>query len=235
MTPPFSPALSAPERLLSMLFEYFASAFLLGVVVAVPPGSVTVIAVQRALALGFRNSVFFSLGSACSDVLYLSLVWLGVAHLVAGSRALKIGLWFACGAIVIALALLMFASLRKKAAEAGPAEGWQANRPATFLSGILVTLANPVTVVGWIGVAGNFFLTWGDKYPPSRGYGALTIGCVMAGVLGWFLPFTFLVSRLRHKLGKGVKRGLTFVSGLILLAFGAAAFYSAVSALVAPV
>jgi L-lysine exporter family protein LysE/ArgO len=222
------------ERFQPVLIEFLVSAFLLGVVVAIPPGSVTVVAVQRALQLGFRNSVFFSLGSACSDVFYLSLVWLGVAHLVSGNRALKIGLWFACGAILVVLGLVSIASLRKTKNDADLLAGFQASRPATFVSGVLVTLTNPLTIVGWIGVAGNFFLTWGEKYPASRGLGAVTIACIMTGVLGWFLPFTFVVSRLRNRLGDKVKRVLVLAANLILMAFGAAAVYFAVSALTAP-
>jgi L-lysine exporter family protein LysE/ArgO len=215
-----------------MLIEYLLSALLLGVVVAIPPGSVTVVAVQRALRFGFRNSVFFSLGSATADIIYLVLVWIGVAHLVAGSRAVKIALWFACGAILVLLGIVSIVSLRRKPASETGITGLQTNRPATFVSGVLVTLTNPVTVAGWIGVAGNFFLTWQARYPGSKDFGAITIVCIMAGVLGWFLPFTFIVSRLRSRLNEKVKTILVLVTNIILIAFGLAAFYFAAEALV---
>jgi L-lysine exporter family protein LysE/ArgO len=154
-----------------VLIEYLFSAFLLGVVVAIPPGSVTVVAIQRALRYGFGNSVFFSLGSACTDIFYLTLVWFGVAHLVADNRALKIGLWFASAALLLVLGVISLVSLKKEKADGDSAVGLQTSRPATFVSGILITLTNPVTIVGWIAVAGNFFLTWGEKFPASREIG----------------------------------------------------------------
>jgi L-lysine exporter family protein LysE/ArgO len=216
-----------------MLIEYILSAILLGVIVAIPPGSVTVVAVQRALRFGFANSVFFSLGSALTDVFYLTLVWFGVAHVVADNRALKIGLWFVSGGLLIALGVASLVSLKKEKGDDDRAAGLQENRPATFISGILVTLTNPVTIVGWVAVAGNFFLTWGEKFPASRELGVLVIVFIMAGVLGWFLPFTFAVSRLRKKLKPGLKKALVLVTNLILMAFGALALYYAAATLLA--
>jgi TRAP-type C4-dicarboxylate transport system permease small subunit len=56
----------------------------------------------------------------------------------------------------------------------------------------------------------------------------------MAGVLGWFLPFTFIVSRLRKKLSLKLKKILVLVTNLILMAFGLLALYYALAALLAP-
>ena len=59
-----------------MHIDFIISAFVLGIVVAIPPGSVTIIACQRALQIGFRNSLYFTFGSCLSDIFYLTLVYI---------------------------------------------------------------------------------------------------------------------------------------------------------------
>ena len=65
-----------------MIINYFISAFVLGVIVAIPPGSVTVIACQRALQYGFRNSLVFTMGSSLTDIFYICLVYVGLATFI---------------------------------------------------------------------------------------------------------------------------------------------------------
>jgi L-lysine exporter family protein LysE/ArgO len=216
-----------------MLFEYLIAAIVMGIVVAIPPGSVTVIACQRALRFGFGNSVFFSLGSCVSDIFYLFLVYLGVAHIISDNWLLKIILWFVCGVILIALGIQSLVTIKKNDGNGSDNEGLDSNRFATFMSGILVTLTNPMTIVGWIVIAGNFFLIWNDKFPGSRDYGVLAIGVIQLGVLIYFIPLTFIVSKLRKRMSDNLKKWLIIVSDICLIAFGVAAFYYAVNSIVA--
>ena len=72
-----------------MLLEYLLSAVVLGIVVAVPPGAVTIVACQRALQYGFRNSAIFTLGSCLSDIFYITLVYIGVANLISDNHIFK--------------------------------------------------------------------------------------------------------------------------------------------------
>ncbi len=214
-----------------MLIEYLLAAIVLGVVVAIPPGSVTVIACQRALRFGFGNSVFFSIGSCMSDVFYLILVYLGVAHFISDNRVLKIALWFVCGGVLLALGINSLVSLRKSENGGNEDKGLDSNRLATFVSGILVTLTNPMTIVGWVVIAGNFYLIWNEKFPESRNFGLLAICVIQFGVMLYFIPLTFAVSRLRKKMSERLKRWLIVISNLCLIVFGVLSFYLAINAI----
>ena len=210
-----------------MLVKYLLSAVALGFVVAIPPGSVTVIACQRSLLFGFRNSIFFTCGSCISDIFYLILVFFGVSNFIASNVFLRICLGFSCGIILIALGGMTIVSINK--GDVAPTSvAFQKKRLVTFLSGIMVTLTNPMTIIGWIAIAGNFLLIWKKKYPAADRHIFLTILFIMTGVLIWFVPLTFTVSKLRKVLSKKIEAVFVYVSNSILIVFGIIALYNCI-------
>jgi threonine/homoserine/homoserine lactone efflux protein len=211
-----------------MHLDYIISALVLGIVVAIPPGAVTIIACQRALKFGFKNSIFFTLGSSLSDIFYLYLVFFGVAKVIADNNYLKIGLWLFCGIILILISSISLFSLFKKNSDYPSINDIQSNRLSTFISGILVTLSNPMTIVGWIVVAGNFYLIWNEKYSDIKNYGLLTIAIIMLGVFIWFIPLTFIISRIGKMINDKFKNILVLTGNLFLTGFGILAFYYAI-------
>lgn len=214
-----------------MPVDFMISAFVLGVVVAIPPGSVTIIACQRALQFGFRNSLYFTFGSCLSDIFYLALVYFGVANFIASNDIYKIILWFVSGAVLVFIGGTSIYSLSNKKEHAKTIDNYQSSRLATFISGIVVTLSNPMTIVGWIVVAGNFYLIWNEKYPRIRNHGILTIIIIMLGVLIYFLPLTYIVSRLGKMLKEKFINMLILVGNIFLILFGGMAFYYAVKSI----
>ncbi len=211
-----------------MLLEYLVSAVLLGIVVAVPPGAVTIVACQRALQYGFRNSAIFTLGSCLSDIFYITLVYLGVANLISNNHYLKITLWIVCGMILIILGISSINSTSKNQGIEESKPGFQSSPLATFISGIVITLSNPLTIVGWMVVAGNFFLIWNHKFPNYKKYGIVTVSFIMLGVLIWFVPLIFIVSKLKKRISDPLKNWLILFSNLCLILFGFMALYYAV-------
>lgn len=210
-----------------MPLEYLVSAVFLGFVVAVPPGAVTIVACQRALQYGFRSSAIFTLGSCLSDIFYITLVYLGVANLISNNPYLKIALWVVCGIILIVLGVSSINSIRKNQGIEENKPGFQSNPLATFISGIVITLSNPLTIVGWIVVAGNFFLIWNHNFPNYRNYGIVTVSFIMVGVLIWFVPLIFIVSKLKKKINDPLKKWLILLSNLCLIMFGFISLYYA--------
>ena len=53
------------------MLEMIFSAFLVGFLVAIPPGTVTVAAAQKSISYGFRSGIAFTFGSCISDILYI--------------------------------------------------------------------------------------------------------------------------------------------------------------------
>ena len=211
--------------------DFFIAAFLLGIVVAIPPGSVTIIACQRALQFGFRNCLLFTMGSCLSDIFYLALVFLGIANFIASNNIYKIILWFVSGSVLFIIGGFSIFSLINKKQSSKKINDFQSNRLATFISGVVITLSNPMTIIGWMVVAGNFYLIWNEKYPGIRKNGILTIMVIMFGVLVWFLPLTYIVSRLGKMIKEKYIHMLILVGNLFLILFGSMAFYYAIKSI----
>jgi L-lysine exporter family protein LysE/ArgO len=210
-----------------MWHEYILSAFFLGIVVAIPPGSVTIIAAQRSLQFGFFNSFIFSLGSALADVFYIMIVYSGVAGFFLTHLLFKIILWFVCSAILIFLGVSSLAALKREARNNSVHKSITSGKAATFISGIMVTLTNPMTIIGWLAIAGNFFLVWGSQFPDSRRMGFLIILPIMIGVMLWFTPLLYVISKLRNHLNRKTTGILVAVGSIFLLSFGLFSLYNA--------
>jgi cytochrome c biogenesis protein CcdA len=88
-----------------------------------------------------------------------------------------------------------------------------------------------MTIVGWIVVAGNFYLIWNEKYPGMRDHGIITISVIMLGVLIYFIPLTYIVSRLGKMLKENFINILILVGNIFLILFGGMAFYYAVKSI----
>ena len=209
-----------------MFFYYLLSAIILGIIVAIPPGSVTIIACQRALLLGFKNSIIFSLGSCLSDLFYITLVYVGISNLIIKNYYFKIILWIICGLLLLIIGILSIISLRKNK-EKNKLMNFQSNSLTTFISGILITLTNPMTIIGWIAVGGNYFLVWYTKYPDIRNYMGIIFIFIIIGVMIWFIPLVFIISKLKKIINEKVKVVLVLISNICLIIFGFMSLYYA--------
>ena len=210
-----------------MTINYFISAFVLGIIVAIPPGSVTVIACQRALQYGFRNSLVFTMGSSLTDIFYICLVYFGLTKFIQsdGNRFI---LWVLCGLLLVLIGVATVASAKEgDGADAKSAATLQSRPWVTFVSGILITLTNPMTIIGWIAIAGNFFLVWKDRVPGSAAGAVMTVAVIMAGVLAWFIPLIYGISRLHRVINQKYQRYLIAFAGACLAGFGIISLVSA--------
>jgi threonine/homoserine/homoserine lactone efflux protein len=214
-----------------MHIDFIIAAFVLGIVVAIPPGAVTIIACQRALRFGFRNSIFFTLGSSLSDIFYLSLVYLGIANFIASNDSYKIILWLISGSVLLIIGGYSIYSITKKNPNSELKIDFQANSLATFISGIIITLSNPMTIVGWLVIAGNFYLIWKEKYPDIKNYSIPTIIIIILGLLVWFVPLTFIISRIGKMFKEKFINILIIIGNLFLIGFGGMAYFYAIKAL----
>jgi threonine/homoserine/homoserine lactone efflux protein len=97
----------------------------------------------------------------------------------------------------------------------------------TVLSGALITLSNPMTIVGWLAVGGNFFLLWASKGEVFKALGPAIIVFIMIGALIWFVPLLMVIAKIRHMLNRKVIDILIVGGNVILFCFGVLSFYNA--------
>jgi L-lysine exporter family protein LysE/ArgO len=199
------------------------AAFGIGLVVAMPPGPVTIATGQRAVSVGFWHALTFNLGSIVADTFYALLVYFGLAALLAESAPLRFGLWVLGGAWLVYLgvdAMRTTIDLHALDAGSGGLPRWR-----NFRSGLMVTLLNPLTVVSWIALAGNFFNLWRAEWPLVEGVGLFAIGAMLAGAMSWVV--TLALSSVRRFVSPRLVRWVSVVSGALLVVYGLSAWVSA--------
>jgi threonine/homoserine/homoserine lactone efflux protein len=206
------------------MFELILLAFITGFIVAIPPGAVTVVSGQKALRLGFRNAMMFTIGSCMADIFYLFVVCFGVSYFFADNQVLRITMLFLSGALLLYLGISSVKNPRGMNSKANE-NGNRESDTKTILSGIGVTLLNPVTIVGWIAVGGNFFLLWNRQMPQAKNMSILLIPVIMLGVMTWCGPLLFFISRVRHYIEEKILRILIIGSGIFLTGLGGLSFF----------
>ncbi len=212
------------------MFALIFSAFTIGVAVAAPPGAVTISGSQRSITHGFRNAFNFYMGSFTADLLYALMVYFGISALVAESIIFKLLLWALGGAWLIWMGWDAIRSRADFALETSKAAGsfWH-----TYRAGLFITLLNPLTIIGWIALAGNFFNTlWRPDWPSVESAGLIAVFAMLAGVLAWVLGLAFVLSAIRHRINPAIIKVVSVVSGLLLILFGLGAWWSALDVFV---
>lgn len=188
------------------------SGITVGFAVAMPVGPIGVLCLKRSLKDGFAIGLATGLGAATADAAFGLLValGLGVSGLLAYVLPLKIG----GGALIVFLGILGLRSFFKPAQKAGltPPKG---GAVAAWFSTFMLTLTNPMTVLAFIGLIAALGTA------SAAGPYLLVLG-VFVGSLLWWLILVGGVLMVKFRLPMAALRWLDFISGMVLLVWGAA-------------
>ena len=171
---------------LTILFAYAAALF----IAAVIPGPGITAIVARALGSGFWPGFFMGLGLILGDVVYLTAVILGLA-IIAQAFGTVFMLIKIAGALYLAYIAwkLWTAGLLPQNIEAQRSTGLA----MSFLSGLLVTLGNPKTMLFYIALAPTLVNL---EAIGLRDY-ALLLAVTLVVLLVVLVPYMALASRAR--------------------------------------
>jgi threonine/homoserine/homoserine lactone efflux protein len=202
-----------------MGIELFARGLVIGFAIAAPVGPIGMLVIRRTLAEGQLLGLLTGLGAAAADTLYGCVGAFGLTFI--SSFLMGYAFWTKLigGAFLIYLGI---STLRAKPRE-DSAGASNVRYVTAFLSMLVLTLANPVTILSFMAVFAGLGL--GAK---AGDYGAA--GMVVAGVfIGsaiWWSMLSGGVSLVQHKLKPDTMRWINRGSGLFLSAFGIAAITS---------
>ncbi len=188
------------------------SGIAVGFAVAMPVGPIGVLCIKRSLKDGFRFGLATGLGAATADAAYGLLValGLGLSGLFAYALPLKIG----GGALIVMLGFFSLRSFFSPAplAEIAPAKG---GLLAAWLSTFLLTLANPMTILAFVGLIAALGTA-------SAAGPYLLVAGVFIGSLLWWMLLVGGVQMAKSRLPMAALRWLDMVSALVLIIWGAA-------------
>ena len=211
------------------MLAMIAAAFVVGIVVAMPPGPIMVSTGQKAITRGFWHAFTFNVGSILADTVYALMVYFGLASLIADNPLFRLGLWILGGGWLIYLGV---ESIRNRVKaytldNTMPDE----NHWHNFRSGLLMTLFNPLAIVSWIAIGGNFFTAWPAHWPPMESVGLIAMVFMLVGAMACVLSVAWVVSSVRRLFSPRLLKWASVVSGLFLVIYGLSAWWAALEML----
>jgi threonine/homoserine/homoserine lactone efflux protein len=191
----------------------FAQSAIIGLSIAAPVGPIGLLCIQRSLAFGPLLGFATGLGAAVADAIYAAIAAFGVAAIVAlldqGQRAIRL----------IGAALLLWIAwriLRTAPANAGAAGAARApSLAAAFASTVALTLANPATIVSFLGVFAGLGVAVGGGTADA----ALVIFGVFVGSAAWWLALALGVGRMARMLSPRALAAINRMSAATLALF----------------
>lgn len=162
------------------------------------------------------------LGAVSADIIYMLLVYFGLIHLL-DAPFVKVFLW------LFGFFVLVYSGVDsiKNTREISGIEmrGNDVSLSKSYLSGFLMSLFNPLSILFWLGIYGSILAKVVSEYPMQQ----LLIysGAIVLGILLWDVAMAAASSLFRRFLTIQVLRVISILSGLSLIGFG---FYFGVQA-----
>lgn len=162
-------------------------------------------------------------GSTAADLIYVALVYLGVAPL-SQHPLFRVPLDFAAAAVLGSIAWGSFRDARGGATLPAEGEGRPSgSRKGALVTGFLITISNPMTIVFYFSLFGAAVARLHDA---PRMVHLVYVGCVVLGCLCWSLLLALVLGWGKRWVGTRHLRLIGAASALAL-AFFAARFFLA--------
>ena len=196
---------------MNSLFTYIV----LGISIAAPIGPVNAAQLDTGLKNGFFHSLTLGLGAIIADILYMGMVYFGIGHFL-DSPFMKIFLWsFGCF-VLIYTGIEGLLSIRD--IKVSVKSGKSTRLRQSLLSGFLVSLLNPLTILFWLGIYGSILA---ETSPDIEVNQIIILSlAIIAGILLWAIVMALLSSVARKFLSDRLLTIISFISSFSMIVFG---------------
>lgn len=198
-----------------MDWAIFTRGFAIGVAIAAPVGAIGLLIIQRTLTQGLAAGVVTGLGAATADALYGLVAGLGLTAVSTFLTGQRLWLGIAGGLFLCYLGARTFSS--PPAERAAIVQG-QRGRWSAYVTTLLLTLTNPMTIFSFMAVFAGLGLA-GAQSSGALGAATLVAG-VFVGSTSWSLFLSSVTSLLRSRINRPMMVWINRVAGMILVGFG---------------
>lgn len=197
-----------------------AEGLLIGVAIAAPVGPIGLLCIRRTLADGPRHGLATGLGAATADALYGAVAGFGLAAVTDVLLGWEAAFRLAGG---LTLLWLGWATFRARPDErtADAAASGRTGLLGAYASTVVLTLANPATIVSFAAVFGGLGLAEAGAGDATAA-AALVAGVFLGSAL-WWLGLSAGVGVFRGRVTPRATVWINRASGAVLAGFGAAA------------
>jgi len=188
---------------------------LLGLSLAAPFGPVKAMLLNTGIKNGFFHAWLFSFGALLTDIMYMLLVYFGVAQFI-DTPFMKTLLWsFGCFVLTYT-GIENLLSLHKIEMDLNFAKYVRLRQ--SLLSGFLMALLNPLTILFWLGIYGSILAK------SSESFSGLQIiiysAAILVGIMMWDFTLAYLSSSARKFLSTRFLKIISFISSVFMIIFG---------------
>ncbi|MBL4954432.1 LysE family transporter [Neobacillus sp. OS1-32] len=192
----------------------FLSYILLGLSLAAPIGPVNAAQIDRGIRGGFLHSWLVGVGAVIADGIYMLIVYIGVVRFLE-TEFMQTLLW------LFGFFILIYTGI-ETIMNAGKIH-WQYARTKeplikAFLTGFLMSISNPLTILFWLGIYGSVLAKTAAVYKTSQL--VLYSGAIFIGLLIWDIAMASVASSFRKYLTSQLLVTISLLSGLSLIGFG---------------
>jgi threonine/homoserine/homoserine lactone efflux protein len=192
----------------------FLQGLVIGFSVAAPVGPIGLLCIRRSIADGRLTGFVSGLGAATADALCGGIAAVGLTAVT--NLLLAHQTWLQLGGGVF-LIWVGVATLRAPAPQRAAVARESKNLLAAWASTLVLTLANPVTILSFLGIFAGLGL--GSTTSGSLAACWLVTG-VFLGSAAWWLFLSTAAGWLGRRLEHGGLRAVNLVSGLVIATFG---------------
>jgi len=195
---------------------FFLRGLLIGFSIAAPVGPIGVLCIRRTLADGRLAGLASGLGAATADAFYGSLAGFGLTLVANFLVSQQTWLRLVGGLFLLFLGVKTFLS-QPAADSGGPAGAKPRGLWGAYLSTLLLTLTNPLTILSFAAIFAGLGLVETGGNPLSAGL--LVLG-VFSGSAAWWLLLSGGVSLLRGRVTPLVLQWINRLAGAVIAIFG---------------
>jgi L-lysine exporter family protein LysE/ArgO len=187
----------------------------LGVSLAAPIGPVNAAQLDTGIKNGFFHAWIFGIGALSADVMYMIMVYFGIGQIIE-FHLVKVFLWsFGCFVLTYT-GIESLLSLHK--IELNSRYGKRIRLRHSLLTGFLMSLLNPLTILFWLGIYGSVLAESAKANTDNQ----IIINslAIIVGVILWDTIMATISSGARKLLSANLLKIISIFSSLAMIGFG---------------
>jgi threonine/homoserine/homoserine lactone efflux protein len=201
----------------------FTRGLVLGVLVAAPVGPVGLLCVKRTLQGGILSGLCTGMGAAVADTFFGAIAAFGITAALDLMSGMEKQIRVFGGAFLVIMAIVtMMKHVHIVRSKTAPTPHKLASN---FVSGLVITLTNPLTLIGVLAVVAAF------SGPLLVVQAATLTGGIFCGSAAWWLLLCGGTHAVRKHLNDNVLTWVNRGTALLLLVLGGWALYTGIAAL----
>jgi threonine/homoserine/homoserine lactone efflux protein len=196
-------------------FEVILKGILLGLMVSIPLGPVSIILINRTIKRGFLSGFFSGLGLGSADTFLAILAALGFSVIIGFIKEERFIITIIAGIVVMGVGIKVILS--------NPIKDFRDRDKANkslwrdFYSVFVLSITNPYTILIFVAFFSGIHIH-GNIRPEVVPF--LLIPGVFMGAMAWWFSLTYILSRLKKKIRLRAIVRINKLGGIVIISIG---------------